>query len=75
MTADKILNFNHVVPTAIKIQGKPDFEKLHFINQLQEDDKTTIYKNIYTMLTKQKFQTFFEQNIQPHKQLKDESNT
>lgn len=39
-----------------------DFEKLHLINQLQEDDKTTVYKIIDTILTKQKFQTF-EQNI------------
>ena len=55
------------MPTAIKMEGKPDFEKLHLINQLQDDDKTMFYKIIETMLTEQKFQTFFEQNIQPPK--------
>jgi transcriptional regulator with XRE-family HTH domain len=67
MTTDEILNYGNVVPTAIVVEGKPDLEKLHLINQLQEDDKTTVYKIIDTMLTKQKFQTFFEQNIQPAK--------
>ncbi len=64
MTTDEILNYCNVVPTSVKVEGKPDFEKLHLINQLQEDDKTTVYKIIDTILTKQKFQTFFEQNIQ-----------
>ncbi len=67
MTTDEILNYGNVVPTAVKVEGKPDFEKLHLINQLQEDDKNTVYKIIDTMLTKQKFQTFFEQNIQTAK--------
>ena len=67
MTTDEILNYGNVVPTSIKVEGKPDFEKLHLINQLQEDDKTTVYKIIDTMLTKQKFQTLFEQNLQTAK--------
>ena len=57
-------NYCNVIPTAVKVEGKPDFEKLHLINQLQEDDKQTVYKIINTLLTKQKFQTFFEQNLQ-----------
>ncbi len=64
MTTDEILNYENVVPTVVKEEGKPDFEKLHLINSLQEDDKTTVYKIIDTMLTKQKFQAFFEQNLQ-----------
>jgi transcriptional regulator with XRE-family HTH domain len=67
MTTDDILNYGNVVPTEIRVENKPDFEKLHLINQLKEDDKTTIFKIIDTMLTKQKFQTFFEQNINPAK--------
>lgn len=64
MTTDEILNYGNVVPKQVKVEGKPDFEKLHLINQLQEDDKNTVYKIIDTMLTKQKFQQFFEQNLQ-----------
>jgi transcriptional regulator with XRE-family HTH domain len=64
MTTDEILNYGNVVPTMITVEGKPDFEKLHLLNQLHEDDKSTVYKIIDTMLTKQKFQNFFEQNLQ-----------
>ena len=67
MSTDEILNYGNVVPMPVQVQTKPDFEKIHLINQLQEDDKNTIYKIIDTMLTKQKFQNFFEQNIQTSK--------
>lgn len=67
MTTDEILNYDNVVPSAVRVEEKPDFEKLHLINQLQEDDKQTVYKIIDTMLAKQKFQSFFEQNLQTSK--------
>ena len=63
MTTDEILNYGNVIPAAVKVEEKPDFEKLHMINQLKEEDKQTVYKIIDTMLTKQKFQTFFEHNL------------
>ena len=63
MNTHEILNYRNIVPTAIKGEGKPDFEKLHLRAQLQAADKTTVYKIIDTILTKQKFQNFFEQNI------------
>lgn len=63
MTTDEILNYGNVVPQEVKIEGKPDFEKLNLINQLKEGDRTTIFKIIDTMLTKQKFQAFFQQNL------------
>jgi transcriptional regulator with XRE-family HTH domain len=63
MTTDEILNYGNVIPSAIKVEGKPDFEKLNLINQLKEDDRSTVFKLIDTMLTKQKFQAFFEQNL------------
>ena len=64
MNTHEILNYRNIVPTAIKGEGKHDFEKLHLRHQLQAADKTTDYKIIDTILTKQKFQNFFEQNIQ-----------
>jgi hypothetical protein len=33
------------------------------INQLDEDDKSTVFKIIDTMLTKKKFKDFFQKNI------------
>ncbi len=63
----EILNYRNIVPTAIKVVGKPDCEKLHLRHQLQAADKTMVYKIIDTILTKQKFQNFFEQNLQTAK--------
>ena len=46
MTTDEILNYGNVIPTAIKAEGKPNFEKLHLINQPQEDDKKPSIKSL-----------------------------
>jgi arsenate reductase-like glutaredoxin family protein len=59
LTADQILNYENIVPEDVTIMDKPDFEKLHLINQLDEDDKTTVFKIVDTMLTKKKFKDFF----------------
>ena len=44
-------------------EGKPDLEKINLINQLEEEDKQTVFKIIDTMLTKKKFKDFFNKNI------------
>jgi hypothetical protein len=38
-------------------------EKIRLIEQLEDEDKSVIYKMLDTMLTKKKFQDFFQQNI------------
>ena len=60
---DQILNYENIVPEDVTIIDKPDFEKLHLINQLDEDDKTTVFKIVDTMLTKKKFKDFFAKNV------------
>lgn len=39
------------------------FEQLNMINQLDEDDKNTVFKIVDTMLTKKKFKDFFQKNV------------
>lgn len=63
LTTDQILNYENIVPEEITLDNKPDFEKLHLINQLDEDDKQTVFKIIDTMLTKKKFKDFFNKNV------------
>jgi len=46
-----------------QIADQPGFEQINLINQLDEDDKTTILKIINTMLTKKKFKDFFQQQL------------
>jgi transcriptional regulator with XRE-family HTH domain len=64
LTADQILNYDNIVPEDITLQDKPDLEKINLINQLEEEDKDTVFKIIDTMLTKKKFKDFFNKNIQ-----------
>ncbi len=37
--------------------------KLHLINQLDEDDKSMIFKMVDKMLTTKKFKDFFAKNV------------
>ena len=62
-TTDQILNYDNIIPEEVTLEDKPDLEKLNLINQLDEDDKQTVFKIIDTMLTKKKFKDFFQKNV------------
>lgn len=49
------------------MEDKTATEQIRLIAQLNEKDKSTVMNIIDTILTKQKFQTFIEQNIQTTK--------
>lgn len=42
-------------------------QKVQLVFQLEEEDKRTMFRIIDRMLTKNRFQTFYEQNIQTAK--------
>ena len=63
MTVDQIINFEGELPKEVTVEGKPGFEQVNLINQLDEEDKTTVFKIIETMLTKKKFKDFFQKNV------------
>ncbi len=63
ISVDDILNYEDTIPTEVKIEEKRDFEKLDLINQLDEEDRETVFKIIDTMLTKKKFKDFFNKNV------------
>ena len=64
MTVDEIIHYeDSKIPTSIKVEDKTATEKIQLISQLDEEDKNALYRIIDGMLTKNKFQTFFEQNI------------
>lgn len=62
LTTDQILNYENIIPEEVTIVDKPDFEKLHLINQLEEEDKQTIFRLVEKMLTNKKFKDFFAKN-------------
>jgi hypothetical protein len=61
---DKLVHPNIKLPKEVRVEDKTTNEKVQLISQLDEDDRTALYRIIEGMLTKNKFQTFFEQNIQ-----------
>lgn len=64
MTVDGIIHYeDNDKPTPVKVEDKTATEKIQLISQLDEEDKNAVYRIIDGMLTKNKFQTFFEQNI------------
>jgi transcriptional regulator with XRE-family HTH domain len=65
MTVDSVIHFEDAkTPTPVKVEDKTSNEKVQLISQLDEEDKHAVYRIIDGMLTKNKFKTFFEQNIQ-----------
>lgn len=64
MTVDEIIHFeDKKTPKPVTVEDKTATEKIQLISQLDDDDKNAVYRIIDGMLTKNKFQTFFEQNI------------
>jgi len=63
MTTDQIINYDGKIPTEVTIEDKTAVEQMRLIQQLEEDDKQTIFKLNDKMLTKKKFKDFFQKNV------------
>jgi len=63
MTTDQVINYDGKVPTEVIIEDKTAVEQMRLIQQLDEDDKQTIFKLIDKMLTNKKFKDFFQKNV------------
>lgn len=63
MSVEDILNFDGKTPTEVTFEDNAGFEQVSLINQLDDEDKQTVFKIIDTMLTKKKFNFFLNNNI------------
>ncbi len=63
MTTDQIINYDGKIPKEVTIEDKNTVEQMRLIQQLDDDDKKTIFKLIDKMLTNKKFKDFFNKNI------------
>ena len=64
MSIDDIINYDeNATPKEVILEDKSENEQIKLINQLDEEDKSTILKIIDTMLTKKKFKDFFQKNV------------
>ena len=52
LSADQIINYNeNSIPTEVVMEDKSTIEQMQLLQQLDEDDKTTVFKIIDKMLT------------------------
>lgn len=63
VTIDQIVHLEGEVPTEVVFEDKAANEQLKLIAQLNDKDRSIIMNLIDTMLTKQKFSDFFQENI------------
>ncbi|WP_228442043.1 XRE family transcriptional regulator [Chryseobacterium nematophagum] len=64
LTTDQIINYNeNIIPKEIVIEDKSTLEQMGLIQQLDEEDKSTVFKIIDKMLTTKKFKDFFNKNV------------
>lgn len=63
MTTDQIINYDGKIPKEVVIEDKTAVEQMRLLQQLDEDDRQTIFKIIDKMLTTKKFKDFFQKNV------------
>jgi len=63
LTTDQILNYDGNIPKEVTIEDKTTIEQMRLLQQLDEEDRQTVFKIIDKMLTTQKFKDFFKKNV------------
>lgn len=63
ITIDELIHMGDDVPQEVDITDKSALEQMKLIQELDEEDKQTIFKMIETFLTKKKFKDFFNKNV------------
>ena len=65
ITVDDVIYYDEKngTPKEITITNKTAVEQMNLINQLDEEDKTIVFKMVDKMLTSKKFKDFFQKNI------------
>ncbi|MFT5147013.1 MAG: hypothetical protein ACI9H1_001739 [Polaribacter sp.] len=58
MTVDQIITLEDVIPKAVVLEDKTEDERLKLIDNLDEEDKNTVFKIIDKMLTNKKIKEF-----------------
>jgi len=62
LTTDQIINYDGKMPKEVIIEDKTAVEQMRLIQQLDEEDRQTIFRLIDKMLTNKKFKDFFAKN-------------
>jgi transcriptional regulator with XRE-family HTH domain len=63
MTIDQIVTFEGNIPQEVTVEDKSLSEQIKLIQELDEEDKTIVFKMVDKMLTSKKFKEFFSKNV------------
>lgn len=63
VSIDQLVSYDGNLPKEVVIEGKNAMKQMRLIQQLDDDDKQTIFHIIDKMLTNKKFKDFFQKNM------------
>lgn len=63
ITLDELVHMSEQTPKEVTILDKSISERINLIQQLEEEDKSALFRIIDSMLTKSKFKDFFDKNM------------
>lgn len=63
ITIDELVHLGNDLPEEIHIQDKAAAEQLKLIQELDEDDKSVVFKMVDTFIAKKKMKDFFQKNV------------
>lgn len=58
MNTDQIINHDGCIPKEVVLEDRTELEQIRLIQQLEEEDKQTIFRLVEKMLTNKKFKDF-----------------
>jgi hypothetical protein len=65
-----IINYDGSIPKEVILEDKTELEQIRLIQELEEEDKQTIFRLVEKMLTNKKFKDFFTKNAVRYKNTK-----
>lgn len=64
LSVDQIINYDeNSIPKEVIIEDKSTLEQMKLIQELDEEDRSIVFKMVDKMLTNKKFKDFFNKNI------------
>jgi hypothetical protein len=64
MTVDQVINYDeNIIPKEVTVEDKSVTEQMKLIQQLDDEDRSIVFKMVDKMLTTKKFKDFFNKNI------------
>ena len=63
ITIDELVHLKGELPEEIEVEDKSMMEQLKLMQELDQEERSMIFKMIDSFLTKKKFKDFFDKNI------------